>query len=303
MKYGLIKRLHPFTYTLMFHCLLYLVYLILEQMQCFSGKLGIFRISKDLNESFEDVNPILSPTMFFKYDFLFFHLMDFDHQLVVTLEKQMLYLFFCFFVVVCSNSLFLLKSIIANWLRIINLVRKNIGFLEPICCRASDMFPKFLSENLVWYFRSFKVFSKTVTVFSETLNGPEYAFNQSVALNSFFVWPQWQRFLILFPVLHLCLSWMWNKTLSHFSRNNSSSPSSVTQTQQKCFELDLLYFWRTLHDFVLLTAANLCYIFCKVPNINLMGYFSFCLSDILPNSKMSISCQLLYWNLFWLYFF
>ena len=77
----------------------------------FFGKLGISGIPKDF---LEDVYSIVSITMFFKYEFSFFPLMGFDDQLLVIFEKQTLCLFPPAFVVACSNSLPLLKSIIAS---------------------------------------------------------------------------------------------------------------------------------------------------------------------------------------------
>ena len=54
----------------------------------------------------------------------------------------------------------------------------------------------------------------SVTMFCNALNSSEFSFSQYFALTSFFVRQWWLHFLNLFPILHLCLFWMWNKTLT-----------------------------------------------------------------------------------------
>ena len=80
--------------------------------------------------------------MFFQY-FSFFPFDELPCQLLATLEKQTLYLISPFFVVFCSNSLPLLKSIIDKKNNNPFQDMKNVKFLEPICCTARDIFPKF----------------------------------------------------------------------------------------------------------------------------------------------------------------
>ena len=152
--------------------------------------------------------------------------MGIDDQLLVIFEKQ-IYLFSPAFVVACSNSLLLLKSINANWLRVIK-VGKMLAFWGPFVVKCMVNF----QNPCVWKFSAiFQVIQcfLLLTIFCNALNSSKSALRQSFDLTSVFVKRCCSHLLNCLPVLHLYIFWTWNKTLSHFSRNNSLSPLQVAQ--------------------------------------------------------------------------
>ena len=92
----------------------------------------------------------------------------------------------------------------------------------------------------------------------------------------------------------------WNKTLSHFSRNNFLSPSEVTQAHQKWFEIDFLYFWRTLHDLFLMTASVFFIIFFTKYQASNWWVISVSSPAAIESTfKMSDKESSIFWSLSW----
>ena len=110
-------------------------------------------------------------------------------------------------------------------------------------------------QNLVRCVKSFKTFLLK-TIFCRASNTSKLGDIYSFAFTCFLVRSGCTHFVNLLLPVHSCLFWMWNRTLIHFSRRSSGSPSHVAHAHQKWFPIDLIHFSIILQEDFLLAASN-----------------------------------------------